>query len=107
MFDGDVFVLELLGLVLGLGEEPVQAGGDEDLVGRAGWPGDLWQTVQFLFEARPQRVDVDARARQDGAGQAARLFEQAGKEVLDVRLLDGRSGWPGFGRCGSPLGVFP
>ena len=87
MLDGNIFVLELLGFVLGLGEEPVEARGDEDLVGRAGWPGDFRQPVQFLLEPRTQRVDVDPGVGQYGTCQAALLFQQAGKQMLDIELL--------------------
>ena len=61
VLDGNVFVLELLGLVLGRGEQPVQPRGDEDLVRRAGRPAHLRQPVQLLLEPRPQRLGRDSR----------------------------------------------
>ena len=87
--------LSLLGFVLGLGQQPVQPRGDEDLVGRAGWPGDFRQAVEFLFEPRAQRLDVHAGARQNGSRQPPFLLEQAREQVLYVDLLMAKPG--GFG----------
>ena len=68
MLYGDVFVLELLGFVLGGGEQAVEPRGDVDLVGRAGRAGDLGHAVEFLIEAG-QRVDrlTPACVRMDDA----------------------------------------
>ena len=51
MLDRDVLVLELLGFVLGFGEQAVEAAGDVDLIGRAGRGRDLRQAVEFLLDA--------------------------------------------------------
>ena len=51
VFDGDEVIFEALGFVFGFREQAVQATGDVDLIGRAGWGCDFRKAVELLFHS--------------------------------------------------------
>jgi len=79
VLDGDVVVLEALGLVLGGGEEFLGAGGDEDLVGGTGGAGDLGEAVEFLVEAVGHEVGGDAGFGEDGGARPPSCSRRAAR----------------------------
>ena len=84
VFDGDVFVLERLGLVLGLDQDAVERGPGMRLIAAAGHFG---QALHLAVEAVAQGVDVQAGLPEDGGDDAAVLLEQGLQQVFALDLL--------------------
>jgi hypothetical protein len=83
MLDGDVLVLELLGLVLGLHQEATETAADVF----SGTPGDARQALQLLMHAAFQAIEIDVGLAENGRSQSRFLIEQGGEKVLDIDLL--------------------
>ena len=85
MLDGDVFVLELLGLVLGLAEQAIEPAGDADVVARRA--GDARQLFQLALDASLTASTGISALVKIADGQPVLLIEQRQQQMLDVDLL--------------------
>ena len=63
-----IVVFEALGFLLGVGEELGEAGGDVDLLGRAGGRSDFGKFFEFLFQPAAELVRIEAGFAQDVDG---------------------------------------
>ena len=87
VLDGDVVVLELLGLVLGVREQLVEPAGDVEVVRRPLAPVTRGSFSSSRCRRIVKRFGSDAGLLQDGRGQPALLIEQRDEQVFDVDLL--------------------
>ena len=87
MLDGNKVVLEVLGLVLGFGEQLIEARRNVNLVGGSGRAAHFGQTVEILIQAGGESFDIGSGAFENGRGQTAFLREERGQQMLDVNLL--------------------
>ena len=98
MLDGNVLVLELLGLVLGPGHQGVEPAGDVKLVRRAALAGNPRHAFQLLLDADLQRFRRNVGLIQEWPGRGP--FPGRAMREADVRRrsVDGSCGR----RCSSP-----
>ena len=86
MLDAHVFVLEVVGLVLGPLEERGEARGDRHL-SEGPRTGHLGEPIDFRLELPGEALRVRSELLENGGDDALFLLEQGGEEVLDVDLL--------------------
>ena len=85
VLDGDVLVVEALGLLLGAIEQQPEAARDGDLLALAR-TGDAGPALERLLDGLAQRVDVHLGAHQQPRHEPVVLVEQREQQVLDVDL---------------------
>ena len=101
MLDGDVLVLEALGLVLGLAEQPVEPAADVPTAG-----GRFGETIELLLDPASQPADVDIRLAENGNRQALVVVQEGKQQVLDVDLRVSRAAGVRLGCRQRLLGLF-
>jgi len=87
VLDADVFVLQMLGQVLSLGQNFVKTRGDVHLPGLGPRTADLGQFGQATFEFGHIRFGIIAGLFQDTGHKALLLGKQREKQVFGVDLL--------------------
>jgi len=84
VLDGDVFVFQALGLLLGGVQQLRQGARDVYLAGCRPWPADARASFEMLLDCGAQRSHVDLGAGQQARDQPLGLVQQREQQVLDV-----------------------
>ncbi len=87
VLDGDIFVLEFPGFVLGLDQQLVQTLGHIDAPSGRVAAGDAGDVRQLFFELRPQEIGRKTSFFEESRDQASFLFHQGKEEVLHICRL--------------------
>ncbi len=84
---GNVFVLELLELIFGLGQQAIEPAREVELIRAAGGTGNPRQTFQLRLGFLLQTLEIHIRFTENRRDESFRVFQKSGQEVLDVDLL--------------------
>ena len=104
MLDADEVVLQAFRFLFGLVELLPETRGEIDFTARS---RNLRQPIELAVEPLAKRGDVGAGLREDGSGEAVRLLEQRGEQMLGLQRLVSPPLRERLRRSAGPLGIFP
>ena len=102
----DIFVLQPLGFIFGIGQHPRQTVGDVDLIGGSAAASHLGELFNLLDKPAMQRLKRHIGTQQDRRNKPALLLKESQEKVFDINLLIGIANGKRLGLTDGFLGLF-
>jgi hypothetical protein len=106
VFDADVKISKVLGLVFGRDKELIQSTGDVDLVHRTGGSGHFGYFLDLGFYGQGKGFHADACSGKHRRHESPFLLQQCEHQVLNIDLLIAVSGRESLRISHGLLGLF-